>query len=131
MMHLGSELPCQCSACFTHMFDMISPTDQPRPVLLILPVYRASPHQKHSTCWCFQVDCLIADLPLPPPDLPAQKLHCKMNLTFLHVLSLLFHPTEIMETSGEEGVPDLVHVMRNLSTENIPNLPPGGGLASK
>ncbi|XP_048858636.1 protein phosphatase 1B isoform X1 [Brienomyrus brachyistius] len=38
---------------------------------------------------------------------------------------------EIMETSGEEGVPDLVHVMRNLSTENIPNLPPGGGLASK
>ncbi|KAL4641194.1 protein phosphatase 1B isoform X1 [Arapaima gigas] len=38
---------------------------------------------------------------------------------------------EIMENSGEEGVPDLVHVMRNLSTENIPNLPPGGGLASK
>ncbi|XP_066553246.1 protein phosphatase 1B isoform X1 [Amia ocellicauda] len=38
---------------------------------------------------------------------------------------------EIIEKSGEEGVPDLVHVMRNLSTENIPNLPPGGGLASK
>ncbi|KAJ8416092.1 hypothetical protein AAFF_G00381140 [Aldrovandia affinis] len=38
---------------------------------------------------------------------------------------------EIMETSGEEGLPDLVHVMRNLSAENIPNLPPGGGLASK
>ncbi|KAJ8418457.1 hypothetical protein AAFF_G00141660 [Aldrovandia affinis] len=38
---------------------------------------------------------------------------------------------EIIETSGEDGVPDLVHVMRNLSTENIPNLPPGGGLASK
>ncbi|KAK3529099.1 hypothetical protein QTP70_016531 [Hemibagrus guttatus] len=38
---------------------------------------------------------------------------------------------EIMEKSGEEGVPDLACVMRNLSVENIPNLPPGGGLASK
>ncbi|KAG9344571.1 hypothetical protein JZ751_011243 [Albula glossodonta] len=38
---------------------------------------------------------------------------------------------EIIEKSGEDGIPDLVHVMRNLSTENIPNLPPGGGLASK
>ncbi|KAG7462648.1 hypothetical protein MATL_G00187010 [Megalops atlanticus] len=38
---------------------------------------------------------------------------------------------EIIEKSGEDGVPDLGHIMRNLSTENIPNLPPGGGLASK
>lgn len=45
--------------------------------------------------------------------------------------ALLFDPLEIMEKSGEEGVPDLACVMRNLSAENIPNLPPGGGLASK
>ncbi|KAJ8250645.1 hypothetical protein COCON_G00225670 [Conger conger] len=38
---------------------------------------------------------------------------------------------EILQKSGEDGVPDLVHVMRNLSTDSIPNLPPGGGLASK
>ncbi|KAJ8365438.1 hypothetical protein SKAU_G00142690 [Synaphobranchus kaupii] len=38
---------------------------------------------------------------------------------------------EIMETPGEEGLPDLGHVMRSLAAENIPNLPPGGGLASK
>ncbi|KAL7877557.1 hypothetical protein AOLI_G00024960 [Acnodon oligacanthus] len=38
---------------------------------------------------------------------------------------------ELIEKAGEEGIPDLVHVMRNLATENIPNLPPGGGLASK
>ncbi|XP_061086356.1 protein phosphatase 1B-like isoform X2 [Conger conger] len=38
---------------------------------------------------------------------------------------------EIMETSGEEGLPDLGHVMRTLASDNIPNLPPGGGLASK
>ncbi|XP_056678174.1 protein phosphatase 1B isoform X4 [Monodelphis domestica] len=38
---------------------------------------------------------------------------------------------EIMEKSGEEGMPDLAHVMRILSAENIPNLPPGGGLAGK
>uniref|UniRef100_A0ACB8GBC7 Protein phosphatase 1B n=2 Tax=Sphaerodactylus townsendi TaxID=933632 RepID=A0ACB8GBC7_9SAUR len=28
-------------------------------------------------------------------------------------------------------MPDLAHVMRILSAENIPNLPPGGGLAGK
>lgn len=28
-------------------------------------------------------------------------------------------------------MPDLVHVMRTLATESIPNLPPGGELASK
>ncbi|XP_020316753.1 protein phosphatase 1B isoform X1 [Oncorhynchus nerka] len=38
---------------------------------------------------------------------------------------------EILEKAGEEGIPDLVTVMRNLSSESIPNLPPGGGLASK
>ncbi|XP_070590642.1 protein phosphatase 1B isoform X1 [Erythrolamprus reginae] len=38
---------------------------------------------------------------------------------------------EIMEKSGEEGMPDLAQVMRILSAENIPNLPPGGGLAGK
>ncbi|KAK1339770.1 hypothetical protein QTO34_018326 [Cnephaeus nilssonii] len=37
---------------------------------------------------------------------------------------------EIMEKQGE-GVPDLVHVMRTLASENIPSLPPGGELASK
>ncbi|CAL8254074.1 unnamed protein product [Lota lota] len=38
---------------------------------------------------------------------------------------------EMLSGSGEEGIPDLVTVMRNLSADNIPNLPPGGGLASK
>uniref|UniRef100_A0A0G2K7C6 protein-serine/threonine phosphatase n=1 Tax=Rattus norvegicus TaxID=10116 RepID=A0A0G2K7C6_RAT len=38
---------------------------------------------------------------------------------------------EVMQKSGEEGMPDLAHVMRILSAENIPNLPPGGGLAGK
>ncbi|XP_051031159.1 protein phosphatase 1B isoform X3 [Phodopus roborovskii] len=38
---------------------------------------------------------------------------------------------EIMEKPGEEGMPDLAHVIRVLSAENIPNLPPGGGLAGK
>ncbi|XP_057213889.1 protein phosphatase 1bb isoform X4 [Triplophysa rosa] len=38
---------------------------------------------------------------------------------------------EIIEKSGEEGIPDLSHVMHNLRPESIPNLPPGGGLASK
>lgn len=36
-----------------------------------------------------------------------------------------------MEKSGEEGIPDLSHIMHNLRPESIPNLPPGGGLASK
>lgn len=38
---------------------------------------------------------------------------------------------EMIESSGEVGIPDLSTVMRNLSTESIPSLPPGGGLASK
>lgn len=38
---------------------------------------------------------------------------------------------EIIKKQGDEGVPDLVHVMRTLATESIPNLPPGGELASK
>ncbi|XP_049640216.1 protein phosphatase 1B isoform X1 [Suncus etruscus] len=38
---------------------------------------------------------------------------------------------EIMEKSGEERMPDLAQVMRILSAESIPNLPPGGGLAGK
>ncbi|XP_048841012.1 protein phosphatase 1A isoform X1 [Brienomyrus brachyistius] len=38
---------------------------------------------------------------------------------------------EIIKKQGEEDVPDLVHVMRTLATESIPNLPPGGELASK
>ncbi|KAG8561133.1 hypothetical protein GDO81_015258 [Engystomops pustulosus] len=38
---------------------------------------------------------------------------------------------DIIKKQGEEGVPDLVHVMRTLATETIPNLPPGGELASK
>lgn len=39
--------------------------------------------------------------------------------------------TEILKRQGDEGVPDLVHVMRTLASESIPNLPPGGELASK
>ncbi|KAL4641817.1 protein phosphatase 1A-like [Arapaima gigas] len=38
---------------------------------------------------------------------------------------------EIIKKQREEGMPDLVHVMRTLATESIPNLPPGGELASK
>ncbi|KAK5604877.1 Protein phosphatase 1B [Crenichthys baileyi] len=38
---------------------------------------------------------------------------------------------ELLENCGEDGVPDLVSVLRNIASENIPNLPPGGGLASK
>ncbi|XP_058882676.1 protein phosphatase 1B-like [Acipenser ruthenus] len=38
---------------------------------------------------------------------------------------------EIFEEWQEEGVPDLIHVMKNLQSEIIPGLPPGGGLASK
>ncbi|XP_063079634.1 protein phosphatase, Mg2+/Mn2+ dependent, 1Ab isoform X2 [Engraulis encrasicolus] len=36
-----------------------------------------------------------------------------------------------LQQQGAEGMPGLVHVMRTLATEDIPNLPPGGGLASK
>ncbi|XP_007902019.1 protein phosphatase 1A [Callorhinchus milii] len=38
---------------------------------------------------------------------------------------------EIFEQQVAEGVPDLIHVMRTLASESIPNLPPGGELASK
>uniref|UniRef100_A0A4W6EN30 Protein phosphatase, Mg2+/Mn2+ dependent, 1Bb n=1 Tax=Lates calcarifer TaxID=8187 RepID=A0A4W6EN30_LATCA len=38
---------------------------------------------------------------------------------------------ELLGNCGEAGVPDLVSVLRSIATENIPNLPPGGGLASK
>uniref|UniRef100_A0A8D3B2R3 Protein phosphatase 1B n=1 Tax=Scophthalmus maximus TaxID=52904 RepID=A0A8D3B2R3_SCOMX len=39
---------------------------------------------------------------------------------------------EMLSRAGEEGFPDLVTVMRNLSTNSgMPPLPPGGGLASK
>uniref|UniRef100_A0A3Q4H3D6 protein-serine/threonine phosphatase n=1 Tax=Neolamprologus brichardi TaxID=32507 RepID=A0A3Q4H3D6_NEOBR len=39
---------------------------------------------------------------------------------------------EMLSRPGEEGFPDLVTVMRNLSTDSgMPPLPPGGGLASK
>ncbi|KAE8280876.1 Protein phosphatase 1B [Larimichthys crocea] len=39
---------------------------------------------------------------------------------------------EMLSRSAEVGFPDLVTVMRNLSTDNsMPTLPPGGGLASK
>uniref|UniRef100_A0A3Q4H2B8 Protein phosphatase 1B n=3 Tax=Pseudocrenilabrinae TaxID=318546 RepID=A0A3Q4H2B8_NEOBR len=38
---------------------------------------------------------------------------------------------ELMGNCGEAGVPDLVSVLRSIASENIPNLPPGGGLASK
>ncbi|CAN0247594.1 unnamed protein product [Lampetra fluviatilis] len=38
---------------------------------------------------------------------------------------------EILEKHGMEGMPDLLYVMRTMATEPIPNLPPGGGLASK
>ncbi|KAM9773411.1 protein phosphatase 1bb isoform X1 [Syngnathus typhle] len=38
---------------------------------------------------------------------------------------------ELLANCGEAGTPDLVSVLRSIATENIPNLPPGGGLASK
>lgn len=39
---------------------------------------------------------------------------------------------EMLSRPGEEGFPDLVTVIRNLSTDSgMPPLPPGGGLASK
>ncbi|AWP17924.1 hypothetical protein SMAX5B_017255 [Scophthalmus maximus] len=38
---------------------------------------------------------------------------------------------ELLGNCGDAGVPDLVSVLRSIATENIPNLPPGGGLASK
>ncbi|KAK1881320.1 protein phosphatase 1bb isoform X2 [Gymnodraco acuticeps] len=38
---------------------------------------------------------------------------------------------ELLGNCGEAGVPDLVSVLRSIASENIPNLPPGGGLASK
>ncbi|KAI4813152.1 hypothetical protein KUCAC02_024500 [Chaenocephalus aceratus] len=39
---------------------------------------------------------------------------------------------EMLSRPGEEGFPDLVAVMRSLSTDiGMPPLPPGGGLASK
>ncbi|CAL8261104.1 unnamed protein product [Arctogadus glacialis] len=38
---------------------------------------------------------------------------------------------ELLGRFGDEGVPDLVSVLRSIATETVPNLPPGGGLASK
>ncbi|KAM9837572.1 protein phosphatase 1bb isoform 1-T1 [Aulostomus maculatus] len=38
---------------------------------------------------------------------------------------------ELLGNCGDAGVPDLVSVLRSIASENIPNLPPGGGLASK
>ncbi|KAK5599506.1 Protein phosphatase 1B [Crenichthys baileyi] len=39
---------------------------------------------------------------------------------------------EMLSRPGEEGLPDLVTVMRNLASDSaMPPLPPGGGLASK
>lgn len=49
------------------------------------------------------------------------------NLWFILFCSL----SELIEKAGEEGVPELLIIMSTLSQESIPNLPPGGGLASK
>uniref|UniRef100_UPI00358E4569 protein phosphatase 1A-like n=1 Tax=Myxine glutinosa TaxID=7769 RepID=UPI00358E4569 len=38
---------------------------------------------------------------------------------------------EIVNKHTGEGIPDLIYIMRLLSSESIPNLPPGGWLASK
>uniref|UniRef100_A0AAV2LKA9 Protein phosphatase 1B n=1 Tax=Knipowitschia caucasica TaxID=637954 RepID=A0AAV2LKA9_KNICA len=38
---------------------------------------------------------------------------------------------DLLGSCGESGLPDLVTVLRSIASENIPNLPPGGGLASK
>ncbi|XP_017565971.1 protein phosphatase, Mg2+/Mn2+ dependent, 1Ab [Pygocentrus nattereri] len=38
---------------------------------------------------------------------------------------------ELIKKQGVESIPDLAHVMCVLATESIPNLPPGGELASK
>lgn len=48
------------------------------------------------------------------------------NLTGVSLLC-----AELLGSSGEAGVPDLVSVLRSIGAENIPNLPPGGGLISK
>ncbi|KAK1795944.1 hypothetical protein P4O66_009048 [Electrophorus voltai] len=39
--------------------------------------------------------------------------------------------SELIQKQGVESIPDLAHVMCVLATESIPNLPPGGELASK
>nr|CBN81587.1 Protein phosphatase 1B [Dicentrarchus labrax] len=49
----------------------------------------------------------------------------------LVIFTLLDGLSQLLATCGEAGVPDLVSVLRSIATENIPNLPPGGGLASK
>lgn len=55
--------------------------------------------------------------------------YCPTVTTFpLYFLYLL---VELLGNCGDTGVPDLVSVLRTIASENIPNLPPGGGLASK
>ena len=45
---------------------------------------------------------------------------------------LVLFLSEMLSRPAEDGFPDLVTVMRNLSTDSgMPPLPPGGGLASK
>lgn len=39
--------------------------------------------------------------------------------------------SELIKKQGVDNIPDLAHVMCVLATESIPNLPPGGELASK
>lgn len=39
--------------------------------------------------------------------------------------------SELIKKQGVDRIPDLAHVMCVLATESIPNLPPGGELASK
>lgn len=55
----------------------------------------------------------------------------RFQLLFYLITYHFFSFTEIIKKQGDEGVPDLVHVMRTLASESIPNLPPGGELASK
>lgn len=63
---------------------------------------------------------------------------CMPPITIYIVILILCHIAhscvfliEIIKKQGDEGIPDLVHVMRTLASESIPNLPPGGELASK
>lgn len=65
-------------------------------------------------------------------DGQAHKTKIQINCMWLPFsFGSFFLPTEIIKKQGDEGVPDLVHVMRTLASESIPNLPPGGELASK
>lgn len=72
---------------------------------------------------------LILSVLLCEAHLPTDVLGHK---PFYSCVMFLLLCLEMLSLSGEEEIPDLVTVMRNLSTDSgMPPLPPGGGLASK